>query len=61
MNKSIINQNTNLGNMFYPFLTQFKEWGNSQSSSTAPVDPAWQPTFRWVKDNKICDLHIPDV
>jgi hypothetical protein len=47
--------------MTYPFLRQFPEWRIETRAMSEKPDPEQQPTLRWVKDNKVCDLHIPDM
>ena len=59
---TIINRNSELGGMEYPFLTQFDDWFIQSSPLDAAGDPSKSTiTLRWVKDNKVNDLYIPNM
>ncbi len=54
---SIISNASNLGGLVYPFLCDL-EWSIVSSSVKVKL-PNHEPTLRWVKDNKVCDLIVP--
>ncbi|MCA9925356.1 MAG: hypothetical protein KC421_23445 [Anaerolineales bacterium] len=51
---SIISNVSNLGGLVYPFLRDL-DW-SIVSSAVKDALPDHQPTLRWVKDDKVCDL-----
>lgn len=54
-----ITPSDDLGGMEYPFLTQFSDWViYAYPLSAAPAPDRTNPTLRWVKDDKVNDLHI---
>lgn len=59
MNTSIITNNTDLGNMTYPFL--HGDWtivSTPIAAADAITTSTPAPTLRWVKDSNVNDLHI---
>ncbi len=71
---STIRFDDNLGGLAYPFLPADWSWqivsrpleagddaqGEPATAiSAAPPTPAGEPTLRWVKDDKVLDLHVP--
>ena len=56
---TIIANNNDLGGMVYPFLQPFPEWRIETRAISEPCNADQQPTLRWVKDDKVCDLFIP--
>ncbi|MBE2222992.1 MAG: hypothetical protein IAF02_15720 [Anaerolineae bacterium] len=58
---TIITLNSDLGGMEYPFLTQFDDWIIESSPLAEACDGSGvTTTLRWVKDDKVNDLFIPN-
>ncbi|MGB7341029.1 MAG: hypothetical protein WBC91_19190, partial [Phototrophicaceae bacterium] len=55
-----INRRTDLGGAVYPFLERLQQaW--AIETRDLDSDTELLPTLRWVKDNKIVDLHVEDM
>ena len=62
--QTIIRHDDNFGGMAYPFLPPELQWtivsrplGNAGQMHAIYDAPS--PTLRWVKDDKVLDLHVP--
>ena len=55
-----IRYDDNRGGLDYPFLDDAWQWEIVSHPLTADLAELPIPTLRWVKDNKVLDLHIPN-
>ncbi|MBE2225633.1 MAG: hypothetical protein IAF02_29120, partial [Anaerolineae bacterium] len=63
---TVLRFDDNRGGLAYPFLPNELQWqivsrSFGDEEALAKIFQADTPTLRWVKDNKVLDLHVPDM